>query len=83
MEVLSKRLNYGKEHDEFIAHERFNNIAIFSLSGEPVSISNIGQYNIERICPDERNGLLYAIITGESGESRIVKIKLHDLIPEP
>ena len=59
-----------------------NNIAVFDLTGEPVSITCLGNNDIHRLYADEPNGNLYAAIETEVGEIRIIVIKIDDILPE-
>ena len=59
-----------------------NNIAVFDLTGEPVSITCLGNNDIHRLYADEQKGNLYAAIENESGEIRIIRIKIDDILPK-
>ena len=59
-----------------------NNIAVFDLTGEPVSITNLGNNDIQQLYADEPNGNLYVAIENESGEIRIIRLKIDDIIPK-
>lgn len=59
-----------------------NNIAVFDLTGEPVSITDLGNNDIQRLYVDEPSGDLFAVIENESGEIRIIRIKIDDILPK-
>ena len=72
----------GQKHAEFVKHKTFNNIATFDLTGKPISITNFSRISFEQLYADEPNGNLYAAIENESGEIRIIRIKIDDILPK-